>query len=174
MNFFFKSFFVSHTHTHIHTHTHTKQRKKPGNRTAIWPRNPTAGLIPWGNQNSWDLFHSKVIIVDDIVPCTWKLLRSEVKVTQSCLTLCDPMDYSPWNSPGQNTGVSSFPILQGIFLTQETNQDLLHCRQILYQLSYQEAIREDAKRIDDRSNVLTRKINDNYVTWWRCQLTLKW
>ena len=31
-----------------------------------------------------------------------------VKVSQSCLTLCDPMDYtvlySPWNSPGQNTG----------------------------------------------------------------------
>ena len=34
----------------------------------------------------------------------WKV---KVKVTQSCLTLCDPMDYiySPWNSPGQNTGV---------------------------------------------------------------------
>ena len=33
--------------------------------------------------------------------------KCEVKVTQSCLTLCDPMDYiySPWNSPGQNTGV---------------------------------------------------------------------
>ena len=31
---------------------------------------------------------------------------SEVKFTQSCPTLFDPMDlYSPWNSPGQNTGV---------------------------------------------------------------------
>ena len=39
--------------------------------------------------------------------------------------------YSPWNSAGQNTGV------EGIFLTQESNQGLLHCRQILYQLSYQ-------------------------------------
>ena len=27
----------------------------------------------------------------------------EVKVAQSSLTLCDPMDCSPWNSPGQNT-----------------------------------------------------------------------
>ena len=27
--------------------------------------------------------------------------------------------------------------LQGIFWTQELNQGLLHCRQILYQLSYQ-------------------------------------
>ena len=26
--------------------------------------------------------------------------------------------YSPWNSPGQNTGVNSFALLQGIFPTQ--------------------------------------------------------
>ena len=44
--------------------------------------------------------------------------------------------YSPWNSPGQNTGVGSLSLLQGIFLTQELNQGLLHCRWILYQLSY--------------------------------------
>ena len=94
---------------------------------------------------------------------------SEVKVTQLCLTLCDP-----WNSPGQNTGVGSLSLLQGvfptqgsaqvsctaggfftsrvtreaqeywsgylshlqgIFLTQESNQGLLHCRWILYRLS---------------------------------------
>ena len=45
--------------------------------------------------------------------------------------------YSPWNSLGQNTGVGSFSLLQGIFPTQELNQGLLHCRQILYHLSYQ-------------------------------------
>ena len=79
--------------------------------------------------------------------------------------------YSPWNSPGQNTGVGScsllqwveprsptlqvdslpaeppgkpknigvdsLSILQWIFLTQELNQGLLHCRHILYWLSYQ-------------------------------------
>ena len=43
--------------------------------------------------------------------------------------------YSPWNSPGQNTGVGSLSILQGIFPTQEWNPGLLHCRRILYQLS---------------------------------------
>ena len=37
----------------------------------------------------------------------------------------------------KNTGVSSLSLLQGIFLTQESNQGLLHCRWILYQLSYQ-------------------------------------
>ena len=99
-----------------------------------------------------------------------------VKVAQSCLTLGPHRLYSPWNSPGQNTGVEPFPspgdlpnpgieprsctlqadslpaesqgkpkntgvgslsLLQWIFLTQELNRGLLHCRQILYHLSYQ-------------------------------------
>ena len=50
---------------------------------------------------------------------------SQVKVAQSCPTLCDPMDYSPWNSLVQNIGVGSLSLLQGIFLTQESNQGLL-------------------------------------------------
>ena len=60
----------------------------------------------------------------------------KVKVTQSCPTICDPMDYIPWNSPGQNTGVGSLSLLQGIFPTQGLNSGLLHCRRILYQLSH--------------------------------------
>ena len=41
--------------------------------------------------------------------------------------------------PGKpkNTGVGNLSLLQRIFLTQESNQGLLHCRWILYQLSYQ-------------------------------------
>ena len=38
--------------------------------------------------------------------------------------------YSPWNSPGQNTGVGSLFLLQGTFPTQGWNPGLLHCRQI--------------------------------------------
>ena len=45
--------------------------------------------------------------------------------------------YTPWNSPGQNTGVGSLSLLQGIFPTQESKPGLLPCRQILYQLSHQ-------------------------------------
>ena len=44
--------------------------------------------------------------------------------------------YNPWNSPGQNTGVGSLSLLQGIFPTQGLNPGLLHCRRILYQLSH--------------------------------------
>ena len=57
-------------------------------------------------------------------------------IAQSFLTLCDPM-FCPWNSPGKSTGVGSHSFLQGIFLTQGLNPHLLHCRQILYHLSYQ-------------------------------------
>ena len=44
--------------------------------------------------------------------------------------------YSPWNSPGQNTGVGSLSFLQGIFPTQGSNSGLPHGRQILYLLSH--------------------------------------
>ena len=37
----------------------------------------------------------------------------------------------------QEYGVGSLSLLQRIFLSQESNQDLLHCMWILYQLSYQ-------------------------------------
>ena len=108
------------------------------------------------------------------------LLEVKVQVSQSCPTLCDPMDYTapgilqarilkwvafpfsrgsskprdgtlislspslqadslpaePQGKP-KNTGVGSLFLFQQIFLTQELNWCLLHCRQILYQLSYQ-------------------------------------
>ena len=60
--------------------------------------------------------------------------------TQSCLTLCDPMDCSPPGSSSmefssKNTGEGCQFLSQGIFLTQGLNTcflRLLHCRQILY------------------------------------------
>ena len=44
--------------------------------------------------------------------------------------------YGPWNSPGQNTGVGSLALLQGIFPTQGSNPGLPHFRCILNQLSH--------------------------------------
>ena len=101
----------------------------------------------------------------------------KVKVAQSCLTLCDIMDYKsmefsrpeywsgePFPYPGdlpnsgtehrspalqvdslsaeppekpKNTRMCSLCLLQRVFLTQESNWSPLHCRQILYQLSYE-------------------------------------
>ena len=102
-----------------------------------------------------------------------KIRSLKVKVTQSCPTFCDRMDYTvlgilqarilewvafplsressqprcpalqvdslpvePQGKP-KNTGVGSLSLLQQIFPTQELNRGLLHCRWILYQLSYQ-------------------------------------
>ena len=48
----------------------------------------------------------------------------------------DSLPAKPQGKP-KNTGVGSLSLLQRTFLTQELNLGLLHCRQILYQLSYQ-------------------------------------
>ena len=69
-------------------------------------------------------------------------------VAQLCPTVCNSIVCSPpvssvhgilcpWNFPGKNTGVGSHSPLQGIFPTQRSNSDLLHCRQILYHLHHQ-------------------------------------
>ena len=55
--------------------------------------------------------------------------KVKVKVTQLCLILCDPMDYTVCE-------VGSHSLLKGIFPTQGSKPGLLHCRRILYQLSH--------------------------------------
>ena len=65
----------------------------------------------------------------------------------------------PSEPPGnpKDTGVGSLSLLQRSFLTQELNRGLLHCRQILYQLSYQGSLA-------DISEYLTREINDTWTS----------
>ena len=64
-------------------------------------------------------------------------------VAQLCTTLCDTMDCSlkgssvHGDSPGQNTGVGSHSLLQGIFPTQGSNPGLPHCWWILYCLNHE-------------------------------------
>ena len=52
--------------------------------------------------------------------------------SESCSVVSDSLRShrlcSPWNSPGQNTGAGSLPLLQGIFPTQGSNPGLPHCR----------------------------------------------
>ena len=56
----------------------------------------------------------------------------KVKVTQSCLTLCDPMDYIVH-------GILQARILEWVVVpfSRGSNPGLLQCRWILYQLSHQ-------------------------------------
>ena len=70
------------------------------------------------------------------------LQAKTVLVTQSCLTLYDPMNCRPPGSSVHGIFQASIlewvaiPFSRGIFPTQETNPGLLHCRQILYCLSH--------------------------------------
>ena len=67
--------------------------------------------------------------------CLAKLMASKIYTLRSFLS--SNRLYSPWNSPGQNTGVGSLSLFQGIFPNQGSNPGLPHCRWILYQLSHQ-------------------------------------
>ena len=64
--------------------------------------------------------------------------KPKLKVSQSYLTLCDPMNHTVHGVPQARIldWVTS-SLFQRIFPTQELNWGLLHCRWILYQLSYQ-------------------------------------
>ena len=68
------------------------------------------------------------------MPCSGDLPNTGIK-PRSLTLQADALQSEP---PGKtkNAGVGSLSLLQQIFLTQESNWGLLHCRQILYQLSY--------------------------------------
>ena len=86
----------------------------------------TAGirlLCPWG------------FSMEEHLVCCHALPNPGIQPRSSSLQT----DSIPTEPPGKpkNTGTGSLSLLQGIFPTQESNRGLLHCRWILYQLSYQ-------------------------------------
>ena len=90
-------------------------------------------------ESNWGLLHCR--------QATWETLNGilvvELVKSLSCVQLLGPHGLQharllcPWDSPGKNTGAGCHFLLQGIFPTQESNPGLLHCRQILYPLSYE-------------------------------------
>ena len=72
-----------------------------------------------------------------ILKVTW---NAKWKWSKSHSVMSDSLQphglHIPWNFPGQNTGVGSLSLLQGIFPIQGSNPGLPHCKQILYQLSH--------------------------------------
>ena len=66
----------------------------------------------------------------------WKVKSESESCSVMSVSLPSHGLYSPWNSPGPNTGVGSLSLLQGIFPTQGSNPGVPHCRWILYQLSH--------------------------------------
>ena len=99
----------------------------------LWP---TRLLYPWvfSRQEYWSG-----------LPCLSPGDLPNPGIEPSCPAFqADSLPSEPPEKP-KNTGVGSLLLLQGIFPTQELNRGSLHCRQILYQLSYQGSPREQYK-----------------------------
>ena len=82
-------------------------------------------------------------------PELWMPLSAEKLFSFSCSVVFDSLwphglqparFLCPWDFPAKNTGVGFHFLLRGIFLTQESNLGVLHCRQILYLLNYEEIL----------------------------------
>ena len=71
----------------------------------------------------------------------------------------DSLPAEPQGKP-KNTGVGSLVLLQQIFPTQESNQGLLHCRQILYQVSYE---KDTTTKTDSRRKLKTWIVAGDYT-----------
>ena len=86
-----------------------------------------ARVLEWGAIAFSDHFQD--------VSCLLELAQCFESESESCSVGSDSLRphglYSSWNSPGQNTGVGSLSLLQGIFPTQGLNPGLPHCKQIL-------------------------------------------
>ena len=79
-------------------------------------------ILPVLNEFVWPTdIKSRNIHIKKNFLATWDL-SSPVRVTHLCPTLRSHGLYSPWNSPGQDTGVGSLSLLQGIFPTQGRTQ----------------------------------------------------
>ena len=149
------TFSFSNTHTHTHTHTHTSLLSFlcTGCAPGDWPLWITSRIVhhPWlsvrfdywevrAGERRWKEIKG-ISILFPPSPSRCDLSSSYTyKVKWKSLSYVHYLPphglYSPWNSPGQNTGVGSFSLFQGIFPTQGSNPGLPHRRQILYQLSH--------------------------------------
>ena len=75
-------------------------------------------------------------VSDDKPGVSWRLKASKTAICHPCEDRRE-VKVAPWNFPGQNTGMGTHSLLQGIFPTQGSNPGLPHCRKTLYRLSHQ-------------------------------------
>ena len=85
-----------------------------------------------------------------------------------------PWTIRPWTTPGQNTGVGSHSLLQRIFPTQESNLGLLHCRQILFRMSYEGSPSYGINMCKQDKGAISIGFNIHFIAWedwWILSLT---
>ena len=83
---------------------------------------------PWFNHHS---------LTPESLPLRSCVQPSESESHSAVPNSLRPIHCSPWDSPGQNTGIGSRSLLQWVYPTQGSNPGLPPCRQILYHLSHQ-------------------------------------
>ena len=101
-----------------------------------WTEEP-GGLQSMGSQRVRTIWatniHTHILRFSEVKQFTWDHTADKVK--WKCLSRVLLFEI-PWTIHSMNTGVGSLSLLQGIFPNQGSKPDLLHCRQILYQLSH--------------------------------------
>ena len=98
---------------------------------------------------------------------------------RSPILQADSLPAEPQGKLNNNPGVGGLSLLQQIFPTQESNQGFLHCRQILYQLSYQGSPWTEGffrtVRFDSPDPFLTSKLVDSLcLSMWCRGCKLPW
>ena len=116
--------------------------QRRASETALrWRRTTSFGKKKWkifqGECPSWFLKNKQNLNRQNSVLFYAMLSHSVVSNSSRPHGLYPTWLLCPWDFPGKNTGVGFHFLLQWIFLTGELNWGLLHCRRILYQLSYQ-------------------------------------
>ena len=111
--------------------------------------------------------YKQIILIPSLVSCSVQFSRSVVSNSLRLHALQPARLLCSWNSPGKNTGVGCHSRLQGIFPTQGSNPSLLHCRQILCQLSYQGYKHNDPLNVEDRGKTGVRDLK--MLCCWHCR-----
>ena len=113
-------------------------------------RRSLVGCSPWGSEESdmteWLHFHFSLLCIGERngnpLQCSClenprdRVAQSRTQMKWLSSSSSRWILYCLSHGKPKNTGADSLSLLQGIFLTQESNQGVLHCRQIIYQLSY--------------------------------------
>ena len=116
----------------------------PGKNTGVDCHSFLQGIIPTQGPNL-HILHCRQILYHLIHATAHNKIQIQSKSVSSSVMsnsllphgLYPPGFLCPWDSPGKDTGMGCHSLLQGIFLTQVLNLGPLHCRQIIYHLSYQ-------------------------------------
>ena len=104
--------------------------------TTFWKQRGHSELSHWFGGHIWHQWGAALVFCPAMFQmCPGRYVGRKTRLCEICSAMSDSLRphglYSPWNFPGQNTGVGNLSLLQGIFPTQGLNPGFPHCRRIL-------------------------------------------